>query len=399
MALDVRDWRVAALGVAVCWLLCAAAQPAGAQPAVNSPGAPSGKEMPAAKLAPPAAGGNDSASRTPTADEEIPGDFSYRLQLDNNLLVRAAKLDAKGMPLPARVKVTIAQDGQIIASVRTDEWGRAQVVGLKPAAFSVLAVSEEGFAAFRVRVAAYVSPEEARKKNAGPKLGSVWQTPLESRRDSSAVEINMVPATEFTLMKSLMQHKGAFSLFVAREGEIVDFIRPGENWVYGMAAKETGCYSLLGAGVTRGSRGLYAYRVYHLAAVKETKLPQRPSTQLLRSSNSARFDLCGIRLCQLGIDGGDEMTVSPVPMTDLPVLEQMVTEVGGAQFGIVPAAAAAAGAPVAGAAGGAAGAAGGVGGLGGMMGAVGGLAGGLAGGGGGEGGGGGGGGPSSQFTP
>ena len=386
MGFDVRDARAAALGV--CWSLLAVALAAAAEPA-----SPNNKSVPTPASA-PAAGAERAIAVA--GEEEIPGDFRYHLQLDNNLAVHAAQLDVKGVAVPVRAKVTIAQDGQIIASVRTDEWGRAQVVGLRPAVFSVLAVSEDGFAAFRAHVAPFDSPEEARKRPPTPKRGSMWQTPLQTHRQSTAVEVSLVPASEYQLMKSLVQHKGAFSLFIAKNGEIVDFIRPGENWVYGLSGRETGCYSLLGAGVTRGSRGFYAYRVYHVAAAKAAPQPKRPSTQLLPGSGR-HLDAGSVRLCQSGDDDDSEMTMSPIPAPDFDVLQQMVTESGGPRFGVVPAGVTATGPAEMGMA--SAAAAGGAG-LGGLLGAAGaGLAGASVAGGGGEGGGGGGGGPATNFLP
>lgn len=358
MAANVPNWCAAMLGAAACCLMFAIVPSAAAQ---------------------------TPASKANGADDEVPGSFRYHLRNDNNFVLHAARLDAQGAETPARAKVVIARDGQIFASVRTDEWGGAQVIGLPPAVYSVLTAGAEGFAAFTVRAFPFEPLEQAGKQGSKPGSGAAPQAPIE-RRDSSAVQIHLVPHSDYALLKTMIQHKEPFVLLVIREGDVVSFVRPRENGSYSLAGIATGCYSVLGGGITRGVRTFYASRVYHVAAAKGAGSPGRAGAQLLPGGRSPHIELAADA-------AAPDFEQSPVPVSDFPILDNIVKE-----FRAPTPAAPAAGAEAAASAAGAAGAGGA--GLGGLLGAAGaGLgAAGLSGGGGG-GGTGGGGGVASDFIP
>lgn len=349
-------WRRqgALLGLAACWLACGLTTSAAGQQAA------------------------------PAAGEEVPVSFRYRLRTDNNLVLRAGRLDAKGTRSASRVKVVIARDGQILASVRTDEWGGAQVIGLKPAVYSVLTAGSDGFAAFTVRVLPFEAAQEADRAQPG----------LARRRDGGpAVEIHLAPNSEYSFLKTLMQHKGDFVLLAVREGDVVTTIEPRDTGRYRLSGVATGCYSVLGGGITHSARMFYASGVYHVEKANGSAPAKRGTSQLIPGGRSARE---GVRLAGFVEDNADDDDdFSPCPDSDYPILDQLVDEVNRGLAGAPPVADAA---PVQGAqaAGG-----GGGGGLGGLLGAAGaglGVAG-LSGGGGLGGGAGGGGGLASDFIP
>lgn len=73
------------------------------------------------------------------------------LRVDGNLVGRVMNLD-KGDVRPETTQVLFLQGGQSVASVRTDEWGYFQVVGLRPGLYTVASLSKRGFSAFGVSV-------------------------------------------------------------------------------------------------------------------------------------------------------------------------------------------------------------------------------------------------------
>ena len=77
------------------------------------------------------------------------------LQSDGNLAGRVGVFDASGVRRPVLARIAFAKDGQILQTVRSDEWGRFQVTGLKPGVYSVLIVGQGVFGAFGVKVAQF----------------------------------------------------------------------------------------------------------------------------------------------------------------------------------------------------------------------------------------------------
>ena len=77
------------------------------------------------------------------------------LQNDGNLVGRVGVFDAAGVRRPVQVRIAFAKDGQLLQTVRSDEWGRFQVAGLKPGVYSALMVGQGVFGAFQVKVAQF----------------------------------------------------------------------------------------------------------------------------------------------------------------------------------------------------------------------------------------------------
>jgi len=152
--------KVTAAGFLVCAVsaFAQAAQPAAKSGAEAVPVPP----LMAQRGAPPAV--------TSALDEWLPEHTAW-LRADGNLAGRVCVLDSLGSLRPTRAKVSFVQGGQVIASVRTDELGRFQVVGLlaksqeragsfqvpgvHPGVYSVIASGPEGVAAFGVRVVSF----------------------------------------------------------------------------------------------------------------------------------------------------------------------------------------------------------------------------------------------------
>jgi hypothetical protein len=74
------------------------------------------------------------------------------LRVDGNLAGLVTILDAYGHAVPVQVTVALVRDGKVVASVRSDDTGAFQFVGLAPGVYSVIASGTEGFAALSIRV-------------------------------------------------------------------------------------------------------------------------------------------------------------------------------------------------------------------------------------------------------
>ena len=80
---------------------------------------------------------------------------AVNLRVDGSLAGRVSVIEPSGMLKPVRARISFVQNGEEVASVRSDEWGRFQVPGLEPKVYSVLAKGQEGFGAFSVQVLPY----------------------------------------------------------------------------------------------------------------------------------------------------------------------------------------------------------------------------------------------------
>jgi hypothetical protein len=61
------------------------------------------------------------------------------LGVDGNLAGRVSALDASGTLFPVRATIRFVRDGRTVTSVRSDEMGNFQAVGLRPGPYSVIA--------------------------------------------------------------------------------------------------------------------------------------------------------------------------------------------------------------------------------------------------------------------
>jgi hypothetical protein len=71
------------------------------------------------------------------------------LQIDGNL---AGRVTLAGSTQPAHAQISLVQGGRLIATARSDEFGRFQVTGLTPGVYSVGAKGPGGIAVFAVPV-------------------------------------------------------------------------------------------------------------------------------------------------------------------------------------------------------------------------------------------------------
>lgn len=110
----------------------------------------------APELAPPATGplSQPPAAPVPAAvsGDVTMRDFFVNLQVDGNLVGRVSLFDAAGNLTPASVSIHFIQNGAVVLMARSDERGNFQAVGLPPGTYSVIAMDQEGFTAFSVRV-------------------------------------------------------------------------------------------------------------------------------------------------------------------------------------------------------------------------------------------------------
>ena len=65
--------------------------------------------------------------------------YVVRLRVDGNLAGRVSALDSKGMLIPVRAGIQFVRDGRTVATVRSDEMGNFQAIGLQPGPYSVAA--------------------------------------------------------------------------------------------------------------------------------------------------------------------------------------------------------------------------------------------------------------------
>ena len=87
---------------------------------------------------------------------------AVHLRVDGNLAGRVRAMDASGKLVPLRATISFVQDGRAVATVRSDESGHFQAVGLRPGTYSVVAICRSGpgdgrqyVGAFSVRVLAF----------------------------------------------------------------------------------------------------------------------------------------------------------------------------------------------------------------------------------------------------
>ena len=94
------------------------------------------------------------------------------LRVDGNLAGRVSVIEGSGRLIPARATITFMREGRVVMSVRSDEMGNFQAVGLRPGPYSVIATdgramtadTREYVGAISVVVLPYdptVSPEQS----------------------------------------------------------------------------------------------------------------------------------------------------------------------------------------------------------------------------------------------
>jgi len=74
------------------------------------------------------------------------------LRFDGNLTGRTSRFLDSGALVPAKSTVCLVRDSAVLASVRSDEQGNFQFVGLTPGVYGFIAGGEAGYTAFSVRV-------------------------------------------------------------------------------------------------------------------------------------------------------------------------------------------------------------------------------------------------------
>lgn len=89
--------------------------------------------------------GGPAASRAPDVE-------SLYLRIDGNLPGIVNMLDPDGVLVPTRATVSLVRHGKVVQSVRTEETGVFQLLGVEPGHYSVVAVGNGGFAAMTIRI-------------------------------------------------------------------------------------------------------------------------------------------------------------------------------------------------------------------------------------------------------
>ncbi len=188
--------------VAACTLVVRAQEPAGAvvqrPAALNSDtvakrsGAIQGEAVAAAEFP---------QSTSQAAEARLPHTVSLRV--DGNLAGRVCTMDATGQRTPARARVALVRNGQIVGSTRSDETGHFQVPGIRPGVYSVIAVGNDGFGAFAVHVLPF---------DRGAVLDNTRPFDGGSAADPSLLDITMVPFSDYQLAMALAAEEmpGAF---------------------------------------------------------------------------------------------------------------------------------------------------------------------------------------------
>jgi hypothetical protein len=74
------------------------------------------------------------------------------LRVDGNLAGRVGVFDTAGIRRPTQARIVFIRNRHTVASTRSDEWGRFQVVGLQAGIYSVIEVGTGGVAIFAERV-------------------------------------------------------------------------------------------------------------------------------------------------------------------------------------------------------------------------------------------------------
>ncbi len=139
--------------MALCILLYPALSLAQNAGSPSAPGAPA--KQPAAIKQPAVTAASAPATRpVPQPDNGTKTSYTVvvHLRVDGNLAGRLSMIDPSGKRIPARANVSFLQNGQVVASAQSDEFGRFQVTGLRPGVYSVIASGPDGFAAVSVQV-------------------------------------------------------------------------------------------------------------------------------------------------------------------------------------------------------------------------------------------------------
>ncbi|OHB70353.1 MAG: hypothetical protein A2V70_08395 [Planctomycetes bacterium RBG_13_63_9] len=109
-------------------------------------------------------------------------------QVDGYVAGRVSIHNPSGNLEPARVKLSFVQNGNVIASVRSDEWGRFQANGLKPGVYSVIATGEQGLAILAVTIHPF-------QENLA--------------EEQSLLDVILVPTADFDLLAKMMAEEVA----------------------------------------------------------------------------------------------------------------------------------------------------------------------------------------------
>ena len=135
---------------------------------------------------------------------------TVRLRNDGNLVGRVMGPDSVEGQKPVRARVALAQNGQIVHSVRSDETGYFQISGIRPGAYSVFVAGQGGFTAFAVRVQPFqeqaaverTAPGEAKFQFAN--LNAAQDGEIESSLDISSLS----PSVDGNVFSQVLTEEG-----------------------------------------------------------------------------------------------------------------------------------------------------------------------------------------------
>lgn len=143
---------------------------------------------------------------------EVPRSQRVRLGIDGNVVGRVSVYDASGQRRPVRVRIVLAQNGRIVTSDRSNEWGRFQLTNARPGVYALLAVGRAGFGAIPIRVLPYSA--KASKDQAGNRgesqirLAALASNENESDDDApSSLDITLVPLEDSNLWSNLLSEE------------------------------------------------------------------------------------------------------------------------------------------------------------------------------------------------
>lgn len=150
------------------------------------------------------ANGNHSAYGRPSR--------AVRLRTDGNLVGRIMGADAVEGQKPIRARIALAQSGQVVHSVRSDETGYFQISGVRPGAYSVVVAGQSGFTTFSVQVLPFQqqaaaeprdsSGTKARYANLNAAQEEVGGVP------STLVADSLAPAVDGTVATQVLAEEG-----------------------------------------------------------------------------------------------------------------------------------------------------------------------------------------------
>lgn len=137
---------------------------------------------PGPTVVPPAAPAGIAAPGMP-AFEDAQAYHAVHLSVDGNLAGRVSFFDTAGIRRPAQARISIIQNRQIISTVRSDEFGRFQVVGLRPGVYSVVVAGPDGYGIYSLRVLPF--------DESAPK-------------DTNLFDATLMPSSDLDLLRNLL---------------------------------------------------------------------------------------------------------------------------------------------------------------------------------------------------